>query len=81
MPARLIGYERLRGRYFYVVQQVGAETAGLVLIGLSAFDLQVLDRYEEAPRLYTRERATVVEATGRTIQCWLYRPTTLLLKG
>jgi gamma-glutamylcyclotransferase (GGCT)/AIG2-like uncharacterized protein YtfP len=81
IPARLIGYERRRGRYFYVVRQAGAETAGLLLTGLAASDLARLDRYEEAPRLYTREHATVVEATGRTIRCWVYLPTARLLEG
>jgi gamma-glutamylcyclotransferase (GGCT)/AIG2-like uncharacterized protein YtfP len=81
MPARLIGYERRRGRHFYVLQQAGAETAGLLLTGLAASDFEVLDRYEEAPRLYTREHTTVVEATGRAIRCWVYLPTTRLPKG
>jgi gamma-glutamyl AIG2-like cyclotransferase len=81
IPARLIDYERRRGRYFHVVRRAGAETAGLVLTGLAASDLAVLDRYEEAPRLYSRERAVVLDATGRKIRCWLYLPTPLLLKG
>lgn len=51
--AQLEGYERRRGRYFYIVERAGVETPGLVLSGLGERDFAVLDRYEEVPRLYT----------------------------
>jgi hypothetical protein len=79
-PARHEGYERRRGRYFYIVARVGVETAGLVLSGLSERDFAVLDRYEEVPRLYTRAKIEIAEAGGGgTIRCWVYLPTPALL--
>jgi len=79
-PARLEGYERRRGRYFYIVARAGAETAGLVLSGLDERDLVVLDRYEEVPRLYTRAKIEVTEAGGTgTLRCWIYLPAPTLL--
>ncbi len=69
--ARLPGFERRSGRYYYVVRKDGAETAGMILRGLSEDDLRVLDEYEEVPHLYTRERAVAVTAEGR-VRCWVY---------
>lgn len=78
-PARLEGYERRRGRYFYIVAHAGAETAGLVLNGLGERDFAVLDRYEEVPRLYTRAKLEVADAgRGGTLRCWVYLPTPAL---
>lgn len=79
-PARLAGYERRRGRHFYLIARAGAETAGLMLSGLDARDFAVLDRYEEVPRLYTRERVAVVGAAGGALECWVYLPTAALLE-
>ena len=77
--ARLSGYERRRGRYFYIVARAGAETAGLVLSGLSERDFAALDRYEEVPRLYTRAKIEVADAGGGgTLRCWVYLPTPAL---
>ncbi len=81
IAARLLDYERRRRRHFYLVRRAGAVTPGLVLLGLGASDFEVLDRYEELPRLYTRERAQVIDSADRTIRCWLYLPTDRLLKG
>jgi gamma-glutamylcyclotransferase (GGCT)/AIG2-like uncharacterized protein YtfP len=78
-PALLGGYERLRGRYFYIVLRAGAETAGLVLSGLGERDFAVLDRYEALPRLYTREKIEVADAAGAALRCWVYLPTAKLL--
>ena len=75
LPARLPGYERGRGRYFYIVARPGAETAGAILLGLDARDLAALDRYEELPDLYTREAVTVTTAGAGRITCWCYLPT------
>jgi hypothetical protein len=77
--ARLDGYERRRGRYFYIVERAGAETPGLVLSRLGARDFAVLDRYEEVPRLYTRAKIEVVDADGAALRCWVYLPTPALL--
>jgi len=75
LPARLTGYERGRGRYFYIVARPGAETAGAILLGLDARDLAALDRYEEVPDLYTREPVTLTTEGGGRITCWCYLPT------
>jgi len=77
-PARLEGYERRRGRYFYIVERAGAETAGLVLSGLGERDFAVLDRYEEVPRLYTRTSIEVADGAGGPLRCWVYLPTPAL---
>ncbi len=79
-PARLAGYERRRGRHFYLLARAGAQTEGLVLSGLDDRDFAVLDRYEEVPRLYTRERVAVVGAGGAAIECWVYLPAAALLE-
>jgi gamma-glutamylcyclotransferase (GGCT)/AIG2-like uncharacterized protein YtfP len=80
--ARLNRYERRRSRYFYIVEHVGAETAGLVLSGLRTRDFVVLDRYEEVPRLYTRVTIEVMDSSGGTARrCWIYLPTPELLAG
>jgi gamma-glutamylcyclotransferase (GGCT)/AIG2-like uncharacterized protein YtfP len=80
-PARLVGYERRRGRYFYIVEHVGAETTGLVLSGLGERDFALLDRYEEVPRLYTRAKTEAVGASGAALRCWVYLPTPALLEA
>jgi gamma-glutamylcyclotransferase (GGCT)/AIG2-like uncharacterized protein YtfP len=74
-PARIAGYERGRGRYFYIVERAGVETAGLVLSGLGERDFAVLDRYEEVARLYTRVQVEVTGAGGEARRCWVYLPT------
>jgi len=79
-PARLEGYERRRGRYFYIVGRAGGETPGLVLNGLGERDFAVLDRYEEVPRLYTRLEIEVAGPDGAALRCWVYMPTSALLE-
>lgn len=76
--ARLAGYERRRRRHYYLAAREGGETEGLVLSGLVISDFEILDRYEEVPRLYTRERIIVVGADGAAIGCWIYLPTAIL---
>ncbi len=78
-PAWLSGYERRRGRYHYVVRCEGARTPGLILDGLTERDLEILDRYEETPILYVRERVEVIDAQGARRCCWIYLPTARLL--
>ncbi len=78
LPARLAGYERRRGRYFYVVPHPQAETAGAILLDLDARELAALDSYEDVPNLYTRGLVTVDTGTGE-ICCWCYLPTAQLL--
>lgn len=79
LRARLPGFERRRGRYFYIVPRTGAETAGAILLDLDARDLQALDRYEEVPGLYTREVVTVLTDGDGQITCWCYMPTQRVL--
>lgn len=74
-PARLSGYLRGRKRHYFVARQAGAVTDGAILEGLSGRELAILDEYEEAPALYTRERIEVLAAGGRKIECWIYLPT------
>lgn len=74
-PARLAGYARGQKRYFFIARQADAITDGAVLEGLSARDLAILDKYEEVPTLYTRERIEVLAADGGKIECWGYLPT------
>ncbi len=75
VPARLVGYARARRRYFFVTKQRGAETEGALLLRLTRGDLQLLDEYEEVPRLYTREKVKVLHSEGSEIECWTYLPT------
>jgi gamma-glutamylcyclotransferase (GGCT)/AIG2-like uncharacterized protein YtfP len=77
--ATLRDYERGRGRYFFLKRQSGATTVGLLLQGLTSVDLATLDRYEELPRLYTRERISVETSTGDELRCWIYLPTPAML--
>jgi gamma-glutamylcyclotransferase (GGCT)/AIG2-like uncharacterized protein YtfP len=74
-PARLTGYARGQKRYFFVAPQPGAVVDGAILEGLKSRDLDTLDRYEDVPRLYTRERIEVVAVDGRSVACWVYLPT------
>jgi hypothetical protein len=74
-PARLLNYARGKKRYYFVAKQANAVTDGAILEGLTARDLAILDKYEEVPTLYTRDRIEVVTADARKIECWIYLPT------
>jgi gamma-glutamylcyclotransferase (GGCT)/AIG2-like uncharacterized protein YtfP len=74
-PARLAGYKRGRKRYFFVTLRAGASVPGEILYELLPDDFAVLDRYEDVPRLYKRERAQVQAATGEQVNCWIYLST------
>jgi len=79
LAARLPGFERKRGRYFYIVANSSAETSGAILLDLDARDLSTLDRYENVPSLYTREVVTVLTAAGGQISYRCYMPTAWLI--
>ncbi len=79
IEARLNGFERRRARYYYIVRAEGAETVGMVLLGLTVEDWRRLDAYEEVPRLYTREDVEVVTSDG-PLRCWVYLPTPNCIK-
>jgi gamma-glutamylcyclotransferase (GGCT)/AIG2-like uncharacterized protein YtfP len=79
IEARLDGFERRRARYHYIVRAEGAETVGMVLLGLTSEDWHRLDAYEEVPRLYMREEAEVVTSDG-PLRCWVYLPTPKCIK-
>jgi gamma-glutamylcyclotransferase (GGCT)/AIG2-like uncharacterized protein YtfP len=81
MPATLCDYELGRARYFYIRKRVGISTPGLLLLNLTSQDFQALDRYEEIPRLYTREKVEVLDESGNPVRCWVYLPTSLTLGG
>jgi hypothetical protein len=83
LPATIPDYERGRARYFYIRRRSGISTPGLLLLNLTSSDFRVLDRYEEIPRLYTREKVEVRDDGGRPVRCWVYLPsaTTLSAEG
>ena len=74
IEARLAGYERRRGRYFYIARAEAAETSGLIMLNLTDADWHRLDAYEEVPALYTREEVEVTTSEGM-LRCWVYIPT------
>jgi gamma-glutamylcyclotransferase (GGCT)/AIG2-like uncharacterized protein YtfP len=79
-PARLNGFRVARGRHFYIVATSDASIDGLLLLGLDAADFAALDRYEEVPRLYTRETVEVIASVERH-RCWVYMPTRTLIEA
>jgi gamma-glutamylcyclotransferase (GGCT)/AIG2-like uncharacterized protein YtfP len=67
LAARLVGYERVSVPtypYPYVVPSPGASIDGVLLMDLSAYDMQALDRYEEVESSVYRREAVEVEAWG-----------------
>jgi gamma-glutamylcyclotransferase (GGCT)/AIG2-like uncharacterized protein YtfP len=81
MAAILHGYERGRGRYYFIRPRAGLNTRGLLLLQLTSADFVALDRYEEIPRLYTREMTEVVDLNGQRSRCWVYLPTPYTMGG
>jgi gamma-glutamylcyclotransferase (GGCT)/AIG2-like uncharacterized protein YtfP len=81
IPATLHDYELGRARYFYIRKHPGISTAGIILLNLTSRDFEMLDRYEEVPRLYRREKINVVDESGNPVRCWVYLPTALTLTG
>jgi gamma-glutamylcyclotransferase (GGCT)/AIG2-like uncharacterized protein YtfP len=74
-PARLAGWRVRSGRYLYIVEDPHAAAMGLILAGLDDADFDVIDRYEEVPRLYTREQIDVTSENGAVVRAWVYMPT------
>jgi gamma-glutamylcyclotransferase (GGCT)/AIG2-like uncharacterized protein YtfP len=74
-PARLDGYERRRGRYYFVAPRPGATVEGAILRRLNSRDFAIIDEYEDVPRLYTRERVIARYRDGGDVECWIYLPT------
>ncbi|HKV53569.1 MAG TPA: gamma-glutamylcyclotransferase family protein [Candidatus Binataceae bacterium] len=81
MAATLHDYERGRLRYFFIRRRPGIDTPGLLLLNLKPEDFVALDRYEELPRLYSREKIEVLGDDGNPIRCWAYIPTQFTLNG
>jgi gamma-glutamylcyclotransferase (GGCT)/AIG2-like uncharacterized protein YtfP len=81
IPATLRGYERKRRRHFFIPARAGSSTIGLMLLNLNARDFRTLDRYEELPTLYTREKVSVEDSAGELRRCWIYLPTRQLLQS
>jgi gamma-glutamylcyclotransferase (GGCT)/AIG2-like uncharacterized protein YtfP len=79
IEARLPGFQRRRGKYYYIARAEGAETVGMILCGLTAEDWSRLDEYEEVPLLYSREEIEVVTSDGPR-RCWVYLPTPNCIK-
>jgi len=75
LPATIPDYELGRARYFYIRRRPGISTPGLLLLNLTLRDFIALDRYEETPRLYTREKVEVRDAERNPVRCWVYLPT------
>lgn len=74
IPATLNGYERGKGRYWFIRRRAGAATSGAILSDLTGTEFAVLDQYEEVPVLYTRERISVTLNGGEERECWVYLP-------
>jgi gamma-glutamylcyclotransferase (GGCT)/AIG2-like uncharacterized protein YtfP len=70
--ATMRDYERGRGRYYYLRKRLGVATRGLILLNLTPGDLATLDRYEEVPSLYSREKTGVIVESGEIVRCWVY---------
>ena len=79
--AELPDYETGRVCYFYLRPRRGVSTRGLLLLNLTNQDFEQLDRYEELPRLYTREHIEVLDQRGNRLRCWVYLPTRLVFDG
>jgi gamma-glutamylcyclotransferase (GGCT)/AIG2-like uncharacterized protein YtfP len=75
VAASLHGYERGKRRYWFIRPCGNGTVEGAILTDLTAADIEVLDRYEEVPRLYTRELVTVTLADGSELECQVYLPT------
>jgi gamma-glutamylcyclotransferase (GGCT)/AIG2-like uncharacterized protein YtfP len=74
-------YERGRAGHFYLRRRPGVVTDGDLLLGLTAQDFATLDRYEDLPRLYRRDKVGVIATDGSRVRCWVYLPTPHTLAG
>ncbi len=77
VPGQLTGWrvrrQFVRGRYPGIVRAAGKTVMGGVL-RVTAADLARADVYEDAPRLYQRQRVTV-KVSSKAVRCWVYVPT------
>ncbi len=67
LAARLVGYRRVTTDtypYPFVVEAAGERVDGVLIMDLSPYDLQVLDRYEEVELGVYRREPVQVEAWG-----------------
>lgn len=67
LEARLADFRRVltpRYPYPFIVAETGVSVDGVLLMDLSAYDLQVLDRYEEVESGVYRRELVEVEAWG-----------------
>jgi gamma-glutamylcyclotransferase (GGCT)/AIG2-like uncharacterized protein YtfP len=74
-------FERGRAGHFYLRRCPGVITDGELLLGLTAEEFAILDRYEDLPRLYTRDKIEVRVTDGSRVRCWVYLPTPFTLDG
>jgi gamma-glutamylcyclotransferase (GGCT)/AIG2-like uncharacterized protein YtfP len=81
VPATIRDYQLGSARYFFIRQVQGVSTPGLLLLNLTPEDFERLDRYEELPRLYTREKVEAFDEGGHKIRCWAYLPTAFTIAG
>jgi gamma-glutamylcyclotransferase (GGCT)/AIG2-like uncharacterized protein YtfP len=77
--AVLPGYERRWARYFYIVAKPDSQVIGAVISALGGDDFERLDRYEDAPTLYTRAVVEVADSAAGAHRCWVYLPTRALI--
>src|SRR5437762_3571901 len=67
LAARLVGYERVTATtypYPFIVAISGATVEGVLVMDLSPYDLQALDRYEEVDAGTYRRELVEVETWG-----------------
>ncbi len=67
LAARLVGYERVSTDaypYPFIVAATGRAVDGVLVMDLSAYDIQTLDRYEEVDTGVYRRELVEVEAWG-----------------
>jgi len=81
VSATIRNYQSGRARYYFIRPHRGISTPGLLLMNLTVEDFRLIDRYEEIPRLYTREKVEVCNEVGQKMRCWAYLPTALTLAG
>jgi gamma-glutamylcyclotransferase (GGCT)/AIG2-like uncharacterized protein YtfP len=67
LRARLFGYERVTAptlEFPYIVSAPGRRVEGVLVMDLSPYDMQALDRYEEVDEGMYRRECVEVEAWG-----------------
>ena len=72
-PAVLLGFERIQPErgYPYIMRRANAHVVGLLLRGVDANSLTLLDVYEDEGRLYRREQV-LVRIGDRECRCFTY---------